>query len=1030
MHTLSVGFCLVLATAPGSASEPGLVFYASYDTGLDADVARGSAKAEVTGNRKQGAPPRLVAGVKGKAMRADRRGLMYDARDNLSPSRGTIALWFQPVDWDGSDARMHQLVGTQDTKKTHMILYRYMRSPENRAGIFGLFAFYIKTVDAQTGKRSLVIPTTRVSDGWKRGEWHHAAATWDRREARLYVDGALVGEAHGPLPVDPPAYFVVSGNSGGGSANRIDEFRIYDRALRLPEIAAMYKRGRRALVLREAGPRKPLPAPSELGKKLRVGSLFQRGLTRLLVRVDATHIPVADLSALRVDLRVRSSTKQNVATAYAVPIAETGVAQAVLEIDSLKPGTHRLLVRLRDAQRQTLATWAGDIKRPDAPWLGNTIGQSDKPVAPFTAVRVRGDRIAVWGKQYRLGDQLLLGQATVRPDPNAALHRSVRRFWHDAALLAEPIRLVGTFGTTLVRFDTAEVTPVHAHPTHATFQAVARQGDVTATSQLRFDDDSIITADLTLNFAKPTDVRDLRLEIPLRTRYCRWMNWTSLDGHRDASGSGAIPAGRGVVWKGVFHPLVWLGDDYRGFGYFCDTSRGWTGELCAPDRCQIRRSGEVTTIVLRLVPELEGRAKPWRTTISFIATPARPLPKKWRGTYIGANFKVRHVPYRTGCPLHLVYWWTTAFFEQKQSHFSSPRTDTLRLDAIGKAIAANRDEPISHVFYTYPNAYHHPVVRDFYSDWCHKSTEDLLSELSRGEDIPISTRVDWNSSVRDWWLDQMSKLADLGVDGIYCDDPYTHPSFNHRTGTAFVGADGKVRPNYGLYGLRQYFRRLRAMLNRKANHVHLFLHMSNQLTLPFQIYFDSFANGEHLNQRLKQHYIGKLSVDEIRAQYMGYQWGNIPVILPELGEGFRRNVELTEEMLSMFLPHDIIIWIAWCDPKTARAYVEVLQNQFQTWADDCSFLPYWEAQRIVSGQDEHLVASTYVRRDKLLMVVANWSHAPRAARLRIDWQALAGGQPMTRATVALDQGAAQLSGNVLSLTLPPRTVRLVTLTRP
>ncbi|OIO95322.1 MAG: hypothetical protein AUJ92_08180 [Armatimonadetes bacterium CG2_30_59_28] len=317
------------------------------------------------------------------------------------------------------------------------------------------------------------------------------------------------------------------------------------------------------------------------------------------------------------------------------------------------------------------------------------------------------------------------------------------------------------------------------------------------------------------------------------------------------------------------------------------------------------------------------------------------------------------------------------------------------------------------------------MVPPFYSDWCVKSTDDLVSQLNLGE-IPQSTRVDWNSSVRDWWLTQIDKWADLGVDGIYCDDPYTNPSYNERTGTAFVAADGKVRPNYGLYGLREYFRRMRTVLNQKSNYPHMLLHMSNQLTLPFQIYFDSIANGEHLNQRLKQHYIGKLSVEEIRAQYMGYQWGNIPIILPEL-DGEFRNPECTEEMLSLMLPHDVLIWVAWCHTQTARDYNAVLQDEFQTWADDCTFLPYWEAKDIIKGQDDTLISSAYVRDNSTLLIIANWSDKQRQAELTLDWDKMTGGKPMRFDKVALGKGTAQLEKDRLRVAVPARSLRLVVL---
>ena len=793
---------ITILTAAARSDDPHLLFHASYDDGFDADHARGQAKATVLSTPEGIPAPELVEGVKGRAAKVLGGGLNYALPGNLELEAGTIEFWLKPVDWDGTDDLMHFFFSTNVKPKGHMIIYRYLRTKKPKSGIFGKLAFYLRGGLPEDEKHSLVIPHSTVSDKWKRGQWHHVAGTWGKREARLYVDGILVGSGHGKLPSDRPDFFSVSANNRakGGVGNVIDEFRIHSRGLALEEILAHYVAGKRTLVLREAA--STTTDPEQLGKSLQVAAVFQNSLRELFVRVDATSLPLKDLPGLRVAVMLEAPSGRPAIAAKQVSISELCMAQTSLPAGTIAPGTYNLECRvLGPSQDKVLAVHRSEITRPEADWLENDLGLGNEPVPPFEPVRIEDGRISVWGKTYELGNRLLLQQATVRPDPNAGLHKSVKTFWHDASLLAKPIRIAGTFDGEEIRLDTGKRTQLDAQPAYATFDVSCRQDPVAARTVLRFDDDSIVTAEIALETVNIAEIRDLRIEIPLKSRYCRWMNWTSLDGGRSASGAGAIPDGEGIVWQGPFHPLLWVGDDYRGFGYFFDNSRGWQGDLTAPDRVQIRRTGQTTTVVLRLVPKGCGRPQPWQTKISFLATPAKPMPPKWRGTELGGNFRIRHIPYRESCPRHVVYWWTTAFFEDGQNHFSSPRTDTIRLDAIREAIAKNGDKPISHVFYTYANSYRHPVVRHFYSDWCNKSTDDLLSMLSQPE-APMSVRVDWNTSIRDWWLTQMDKLADLGVDGIYSDDPYTHPSFNHRTGTAFVAPDGEVRPNYGLYGLR------------------------------------------------------------------------------------------------------------------------------------------------------------------------------------------------------------------------------------
>lgn len=78
-----------------------------------------------------------------------------------------------------------------------------------------------------------------------RNAWQHVAGTYDGENVRLYVNGALVpnaGEnvgtraATGPIVYDTtPLQF-----GGGGMKGRVDDVRIYDRALSAAEVEALY----------------------------------------------------------------------------------------------------------------------------------------------------------------------------------------------------------------------------------------------------------------------------------------------------------------------------------------------------------------------------------------------------------------------------------------------------------------------------------------------------------------------------------------------------------------------------------------------------------------------------------------------------------------------------------------------------------------------------------------------------------------------------------------------------------------------
>ena len=86
------------------------------------------------------------------------------------------------------------------------------------------------------------------------GAWHHAAATFDGRVMRVYLDGAEIGNLDRPGPITinaaAPAFI---GSSGGASEHlqgTLDDLRIYERALTVAEVRQLYQGGIESLAAR------------------------------------------------------------------------------------------------------------------------------------------------------------------------------------------------------------------------------------------------------------------------------------------------------------------------------------------------------------------------------------------------------------------------------------------------------------------------------------------------------------------------------------------------------------------------------------------------------------------------------------------------------------------------------------------------------------------------------------------------------------------------------------------------------------
>lgn len=232
---------MVVVVGAAAGMDNGLLFYASFDGNLEADVAVGEAKPkEVLTEEVE-----FVPGVKGMAARGSFR---YPSANNISPDSGTIAFWARKVNWHANDGGVVIFFCTGHVTRhrksaSALRLYKYREVDPRRASEIwisnklNVFAATGEEVDGEFISRARNGLPVDIS-GWQIGEWHHVALSWNGHSGmvRLYVDGFLVGNSRMPLP----GYFSEAFTLGSrGSLIDFDEVRIYDRPLKLDEIRAI-----------------------------------------------------------------------------------------------------------------------------------------------------------------------------------------------------------------------------------------------------------------------------------------------------------------------------------------------------------------------------------------------------------------------------------------------------------------------------------------------------------------------------------------------------------------------------------------------------------------------------------------------------------------------------------------------------------------------------------------------------------------------------------------------------------------------
>jgi hypothetical protein len=157
--------------------------------------------------------------------------LAYPARAGVQGDAGTVALWVEPVDWDGNDASVHSFFRLNDAGDGS---YRFHLLKDSRDLRFQFIT--------DEGENNVRVPI----DWWPRGEGHHVAATWDDNVLRVYVDGAVVGEQAytGTLKVgaNVPGWWgsmAEAGTPGAGAV--LKETLVSGRPLAESEIEALSK---------------------------------------------------------------------------------------------------------------------------------------------------------------------------------------------------------------------------------------------------------------------------------------------------------------------------------------------------------------------------------------------------------------------------------------------------------------------------------------------------------------------------------------------------------------------------------------------------------------------------------------------------------------------------------------------------------------------------------------------------------------------------------------------------------------------
>jgi hypothetical protein len=243
------------------------------------------------------------------------------------------------------------------------------------------------------------------------------------------------------------------------------------------------------------------------------------------------------------------------------------------------------------------------------------------------------------------------------------------------------------------------------------------------------------------------------------------------------------------------------------------------------------------------------------------------------------------------------------------------------------------------------------------------------------------------------------KYREMGWGAVYFDNTSTPACDNADHGCGYRDEYGIWQPEQRYLEHRDVQRRFYLAMRERWPGKMLFNHESGQLDMTQLSHCDGMIDGEHLTLALPGdgfNYHKILTLDRMRAEYMGHNFGFVPIFLPEFTRASSGNAAVTNRfmttpeppevmhLLGLLFLHDILPWNAYSHPGP-YFHLWAVQDAFG-WGDEIQWLPYWKNQDLVSlsPDDSNVVCTLYRGPGRVLAVVMNNTDSDRDVEVKLD----------------------------------------------
>ncbi|GEM_PF-4382147 len=712
------------------------------------------------------------------------------------------------------------------------------------------------------------------------------------------------------------------------------------------------------------------------------------------------------------------------------------------------------LSKVRERKRDAAAVEAF-LKTADLEWLKKPVGlealSDDTVLPPFTSVAVQGNTVEVWNRKYGFNTIGLPSEVVTA----------------NASILNGPITLSClSNGIDLFSELQHNRKPIISKRTKGKveFTRKANLKDIGVSFKSSIEYDGFVCYTMTIVPRKAVLIDNLRLEIPLKEEYARYLYAGGEPTIRTTDGPKILDRalmkaldGEGVLWQSPFKPWIWLGDDERGFEWFCNSEQGWyPQDYSSRQRAQqVVKKGKTVSISISLISAQKELKKPVTYTFGFIATPVRPEPKGWRAW----KFKIKNYwDYVSGSEKANIFnYWPAPPWSEIIHSPEIPDKEKYRLIAEEDHRKGHTVLPyISPILFGYgirsnkEELAHNPVYDPFSEEWALHNPNPSLLTTRRGKTDHIASFVCPVSRWADYMIWSMKKHAQCGADGISIFDGGTGPCRNTLHGCGYSDDAGEVNSTYTGLAVRNMCKRLLYMFNQERGSIKSITglgidhtHYGNGDVAFKGAFFDGGLKGEELNSGYylesaewknklfqDQYYYANMLPLEIFRIGWGHQWGWVPIFFPQLTKSpgidkeWASSPEGTKDFMVLALLHDCRVLPHWCHVKTVFD-VWNAEDKFGLGDDDVEFLPYWKNERYVKSSSDSVKVSLYRKKEAIMAIIGNVAKTPEEVQVKLNLAEIGAVKKSKKVFDGITDESQSFEKNTFNFKIPPRDYKII-----